>query len=259
MTIDAVVSLPTVFISSDYNPLYRLNTLPIKAVAFDVWNTLLDIGIAFNQLAYVASTKLGIDMHSINKSIIKAYNSAKRLRRYSNLDGFQIVVESQKILANELGIDVDTVMQIIDEAFSTVDINSLPFNDTKEILKILRRVGFKMGIIGNTLFWNSIYTRRILKQLEILDYMDVVLFSDELRINKPDRRIFLQFSKEIDIEPDYIAYVGDSIVEDVGGALSTGMKAIYVDRNRREKIILKDIGIAIITNLLEVVDAIDAF
>ncbi|MEM0153550.1 MAG: hypothetical protein QXP12_05475, partial [Ignisphaera sp.] len=109
MTIDAVVSLPTVFISSDYNPLYRLNTLPIKAVAFDVWNTLLDIGIAFNQLAYVASTKLGIDMHSINKSIIKAYNSAKRLRRYSNLDGFQIVVESQKILANELGIDVDTV------------------------------------------------------------------------------------------------------------------------------------------------------
>lgn len=247
------------FINGGYNPLYRLNALPIKAIAFDVWNTLLDVGVAFNQLAYVASTKLGIDMHSINKSIIKAYDSAKRLRRYSDLDGFQIVVESQKILANELSVDVDTVMQIIDEAFSTVNVYSLPFNDTKEILRILKRVGFKMGIIGNTLFWNSIYTRRILKQLEVLNYMDAVLFSDELRINKPDRRIFLQFSKEIGVEPEYIAYVGDSIVEDVGGALSTGMKAVYIDRSRREKIILRDIGIAIITNLLEVVDAIDAF
>ena len=258
MAIDIAV-YPITFISSDYSTLHRLNTLPIKAVAFDVWNTLLDIEKVFQQIAHIVSTNLNAELYSVARSIARAYSSAKRLRRLGDLDGFQIVVESQKILANEIGVDVDTIKEVIDEAFSKADIGSLPFIDALETLKILKRLGFRMGIIGNALFWNSIYTRKILKQLGILNYVDVALFSDEVRINKPDRRLFLQFSKEIGIEPEYIAYVGDSIIEDIGGALSAGMKAIYIDRSRKEKVILGDVGIAIITSLLEVVDAIESF
>ncbi|MCS7111270.1 MAG: HAD family hydrolase [Ignisphaera sp.] len=232
--------------------------MPIKAVAFDVWNTLLNIDEVFEQIAHTASDRLKINLQEVVKSIAHAYSSSKTLRRYGEVDGFQIVLESQKILARELSIDVDEVVEIINEALSLVDANDLLFDDAREILKILGRLGFKMGIIGNVVFWSSIYTRRILKQVGVLDYMDVVMFSDELRINKPDRRIFLKFSREIGVEPSYIAYVGDSIIEDVGGALSAGMRAIYIDRSRKEKIILGDVGIAIITNLLEVVDALDS-
>ncbi len=251
------VTSPIELITASHNSFYRLNVLPIKAIAFDVWNTLLSIDKVFSQIAYIASNMLNIDVENVIKTIEKVYRATKILRRYSDLDGFQIVVESQKILAKELNTDVDTVIKIIDEVFSSIDTNSLLFNDVKDTLKILKRLGFKMGIIGNVLFWSSIYTRKILKELGILSCMNVVVFSDELRINKPDRRIFLHFSREIGVEPEYIAYVGDSVIEDVGGALSAGMKAIHLDRSRVEKNILKDIGIAAITNLLEIIDVID--
>jgi len=258
MTIDVAVPSIT-FINGNYNVLYRLNRVPVKAIAFDVWNTLLDIGVIFNQIAYIVSNRFNSDIYKVAKCIAKAYSYAKKLRRYSDIDGLQIVFESQKNLANMINVDMDELLNIIDEAFKTVDINKLLFNDVIETLKILKRLDFKIGIIGNTIFWNSSYTKKILKQLGVLNYIDIALFSDEIRINKPDKKIFLDFSKAIGIEPEYIAYVGDSIVEDVGGALSAGMKAIYIDRSREKKIILGDLGIAIITNLLEVIDAIEEF
>lgn len=231
--------------------------MPVRVVAFDVWNTLLDIDVVFRRIAYIASDRLDSDFQEVLESIASAYSASKALRRYGDVDGFQIIVESQKILARELGIGVAEVIEVIAEALSSIDPNTLLFSDARDALKILSRLGFRMGVIGNVVFWSSVYTRRILKHLGILNYMDTAIFSDELRINKPDRRIFLKFSREMGVEPSYIAYVGDSVIEDVGGALSAGMKAIYIDRGRRERVVLSDIGIAVVTNLLEIVDALD--
>jgi len=60
-------------------------------------------------------------------------------------------------------------------------------------------------------------------------------FSDELRINEPGRRIFIEFCNRIELKPSDAVHVGDSIAEDVGGALSAGVKAVYINRIDKEK------------------------
>jgi len=61
----------------------------------------------------------------------------------------------------------------------------------------------------------------------------------------------------MDVDPGSVAHVGDSVVEDVGGALSAGMKAIHIDRGRKSRLVLKDLGLALISELHQIIDVLE--
>ena len=231
----------------------------IQAVSFDVWNTILDAEKMFRAIATEISRRTGLNLSDVEEAIQKVYSRCRYMRRVSEVDGFTIVVESQKMLSQYLAIDHSIVLDSIESAFESIDPKQLIYSDAYEAIELLSRLGIKMGVVGNTVFWSSIYTVNVLKRLGISNRFEVMVFSDEVRVNKPDRRIFLIFSKSIGVEPEKIAHVGDSVAEDVGGALSAGMKAIHIDRKRRrgEKIVLKDLGIALISDLTQVIDVLE--
>ncbi|MDK6029015.1 HAD family hydrolase [Ignisphaera sp. 4213-co] len=231
----------------------------VHALSFDVWNTLLDINKIFNLISIkIAELSNGLSSAMVMSTILNVYEKCKTRRRLGEVDGFNIVIESQNILAEELGLEISTILKAIAEAFEEANPREIIFSDAITTLELLHRLGFRLGIIGNTVFWSSIYTINLLKRLGIYNLFEVTIFSDETRINKPDRRIFLMFSKNIGLEPSKIAHVGDSVIEDVGGALSAGMKAIHIDRRRgKNKVILRDIGLALIGELTQVIDALE--
>jgi len=236
--------------------------LAIKVVSFDVWGTLLDTDKMFNAIISQISNTLGIDVDRVGNILLSVYSDVKDLRRYGDVDGFEIVMLSQKMLADRLGVDVERISIAIENTFSSIDPNSLLYSDTLSSLEILKRLGFRIGIIGNTAFWGSIYTRRLLRETGISRYIEIQIFSDELRIQKPDRRIFLEFCRRLDVKPYEVIHIGDSVVEDIGGALSAGMKAIYIDRSGTtlggaRYIAIKSLGIGIIRTLNDIANIID--
>jgi putative hydrolase of the HAD superfamily len=236
--------------------------ISVAVISFDVWGTLLDTRRMFELIAEKLAERLSfreVDADTVERIILRVYERCKARRRLGEVDGFDIVVESQNLLAQELGITQEEVINAIEEAFSSADPNQIMYPEVASTIQLLNKLGFRMGVIGNTVFWSSRLTRELLDRLGLAKHFEVMLFADATRINKPDRRIFLMFAKHMDVEPSRVAHVGDSVIEDIGGALSAGMKAIYIDRGRRNKgkVVLKELGLAVISELSQVIDVLE--
>ncbi|MEM0027306.1 MAG: HAD family hydrolase [Ignisphaera sp.] len=231
----------------------------VRVLSFDVWDTILDINKMFSFIASRLAVHIPkVDVAEVLEVIRVVYDKCKLRRRLGEIDGFDIVIESQNMLAERLGIETNKVLEAISDAFASADPKDIIFGDVIDTLELLHRLGFKLGVIGNTVFWSSIYTIDLLKRLGIYNIFEALVFSDETRINKPDRRIFFIFAKKIGEEPKRIAHVGDSVIEDVGGALSAGMKAIHIDRRRgRNKLVLKDLGLALIGEFPQIIEVLE--
>ena len=61
------------------------------------------------------------------------------------------------------------------------------------------------------------------------DVFDCVVIADPL-VRKPDPRAFAPVIDALELPPEAIAYVGDSIPADIEGALATGLLPIWLDR-----------------------------
>jgi putative hydrolase of the HAD superfamily len=64
--------------------------------------------------------------------------------------------------------------------------------------------------------------------------LDVVISSADLGIEKPDSRFFNQAFRQLDIDPDQIAHIGDLPADDFDGAVAAGFKAILIDRSNKK-------------------------
>jgi putative hydrolase of the HAD superfamily len=97
--------------------------------------------------------------------------------------------------------------------------------DVKETLAALADSGLKLGIVSNT-FVNSSSLEKHLKQLDILDYFTVRLYSYEFRYRKPNLQMFRIAADRIGESFGNILYVGDRIDKDIEPAVKVGMKAV---------------------------------
>jgi len=96
---------------------------------------------------------------------------------------------------------------------------------TKETLAVLKNLGLKLGIVSNT-FVNGCSLDKHLKQLGILDFFTVRVYSYEFDFRKPNAQIFKVAAKKIGETLENILYVGDRIDKDIKPAVKTGMQAV---------------------------------
>lgn len=103
------------------------------------------------------------------------------------------------------------------------------FPETFDVLKGLRTLGLKLGIISN--FDSRIYP--VLDSLGIREYFDSVTISSEAGYAKPSREIFDQAVRSLNVPASTILLVGDSIYDDVIPAIHAGLSAVLLDRRDR--------------------------
>lgn len=70
---------------------------------------------------------------------------------------------------------------------------------------------------------------RKLKTTGLNRYIQRMIISDEIGIQKPDARIFRYAEQETGAIPESTVMIGDNPSNDVGGALEAGWRAIYFD------------------------------
>lgn len=105
-----------------------------------------------------------------------------------------------------------------------------------ETLEALRKLGLKLGILSNT-FVSGHSLEKHLKQLGLLDFFTVRMYSYEFDFRKPDTRIFKIAAERIGEAVENIMYVGDRIDKDIIPTLKIGMtpvlKAAYTNAGKK--------------------------
>jgi len=62
---------------------------------------------------------------------------------------------------------------------------------------------------------------------------DRVITSEDARCYKPHPAIFFKALRELNLAPEEVLHVGDSLHSDVGGAANAGIEALWICRDRR--------------------------
>lgn len=99
------------------------------------------------------------------------------------------------------------------------------FPGVHEALAMLRAAGLRLGVISNA--EGTIVA--LLKRIGVLDAFELVLDSTVVGVAKPDRRIFELALKSLELPPERVVMVGDSVAADVEGAWGAGVPAALID------------------------------
>ena len=113
--------------------------------------------------------------------------------------------------------------------------------DARRVLQWLKDRNKFIGLICNTGLTPGFGLRRFLTREGVAKYFDLMLFSDEVGIRKPNPRIFHMAAQKLNVKPYEIVHVGDNLKSDVWGAKNAGLKAIYLSTETgRDKIAESD-------------------
>ena len=97
-----------------------------------------------------------------------------------------------------------------------------------QALKAMVGQGFSLGLICNTGRSPGKALRTLLDELGISGFFSAKLFSDETIVRKPDPAIFRLALAALGAQKDSTVHVGDSWNNDVEGANSAGLWAVWV-------------------------------
>lgn len=101
----------------------------------------------------------------------------------------------------------------------------IPFEGGSHLLRELRAMDIRTGLITNG---SSHRQRRKVRQMELEPLLDVITISEEAGMRKPEPGIFHNTLAQVGVDPEEAMFVGDDPWSNIGGARSSGMRAIWM-------------------------------
>jgi putative hydrolase of the HAD superfamily len=131
----------------------------------------------------------------------------------------------------DLGDTLVVEEDVVDKHLWEVTLKKLP--DLDEVLTELKKKGYKLGIITNTVTSTEEHVRQALRKIDVEKYFDVIATSVDIGHEKPDERIFMTAMRKLKVKPAEAVMVGNRISADIAGGNRMGMKTILFRWNRR--------------------------
>ena len=210
----------------------------IKAVTFDMWNTLLEekdyAAQRFKCLAD-ALGRLGVPREE--NQIEEAYMEAQRYaHRAWTEENYRFVPASERLdqILKKLSARLTEDLRVeVLRGFEEVAVSDPPqlvegVRDTLESLS----TRYKMGIICDSGLTPGRVLRNVLAGHGLLGLFEATIFSDENGYNKPHITMFRNALTRLLVEPSEAVHVGDLLHTDVAGAKAAGMTTIWFDTKR---------------------------
>jgi FMN phosphatase YigB (HAD superfamily) len=215
----------------------------ITTVTFDLWQTLLldnrELGRVRTQVRLEGAQKVlkrfgeEYDLEHLREAYRSCYRHCRDVRA-QNLD---VTFEEQvKIFIDNIDpglvdrLPQELVQEIV-AAYSDAFFVHPPLAhaDAFHVLSQARAAGLRIGLISNTGMTPGVAFRRFLDQNSLLGFFDTLTFSDEVKMAKPGREIFLMTLREMGSEPSETVHVGDHVKNDVEGANLAGMRTVWIE------------------------------
>ena len=101
-------------------------------------------------------------------------------------------------------------------------------SDAVDVLKSVHAMGLRIGMISNTGMTPGSTFRTYLANTGMLGYFDTLTFSDEVKMAKPAKEIFLLTLRAMNSAPEQTVHIGDSVRNDVAGAKLCGLRTVWI-------------------------------
>lgn len=182
--------------------------------------------------------------HRHNAALWKLYNAAMITQQKLRFDRFYLplleggVPDEENRRLNPL-LDVDYLAML--------GATGLLVDGAREAMARLKERGFRIGILSNG--FRGVQHDK-LRSSGIGHLVDTVVLSDDINVNKPDRRIYEYALSRSGATAEESLMIGDNPDTDIAGALRAGWKALlYAPRAEDEKIVIDGCEIAVIRHL----------
>ncbi len=196
----------------------------IKAVIFDIDNTLINRKKAFLQLCdYFINTYAPIyPYEGTREDLIKKLVEIDA-NGYGGHENFMPKLRKVWILPH-------TVQEFMKERNMIFGKLTIPYPETNEVLATLKGK-YKLGVITNG--YSSVQREKI-RVAGITHYFDDIIVSGEEEFAKPDPRVFLLSCEHLGVSVEEVVYVGDYYPNDIEGAISAGIAPFWISENPEE-------------------------
>jgi putative hydrolase of the HAD superfamily len=212
----------------------------IKAIFFDLYQTLVHYQPSQEELEADALKNLGIDIEAaaLRHPILTAnefiyQQIAKRpLSQRSREETMVLYSEYQRIVLKEAGIAAEekTVLRLLG-MMQQAKMDLVLFDDVMPALDELKKHSLKLGLISNI----EQDMTATLDKLGLSAILDNVVTSQDAGVTKPQPGIFQYALKKSAVKPAEAIYVGDQYQVDIIGAKGAGMRGILLDRENYYK------------------------
>jgi HAD superfamily hydrolase (TIGR01509 family) len=244
--------------------------MPIKAVLFDLWETLIHDsadrahprrvwrieavhGIFERHGFDIDYTAIGAALDATNVSLTRLHDEGRDVDAPGRATMLLDILEQQ---SGRRAPDSAT-----DELLDTIA--AMPLDKAPhlapgalETLTALRELGMATALVSNAGMTTAPNLRLMMRHYAIEDLFDGLLFSDELQLAKPDPRIFHTAARDLGLEAEECAFVGDNPHNDVAGSLAVGMFAVQIGAKVRDGVTA--VPCVRIDTLFELIPALEA-
>ncbi|RZM25773.1 MAG: HAD family hydrolase [Pedobacter sp.] len=218
-----------------------------KHYSFDLWLTLIRSNPIFKQerarVFYERYNRKGKSLEEVSavfRQVDLMVNSINE-KTGKNVD------------AEEMYLMVISIINDFSTDFADIDVDRLYADMEQLIMENMPLVycGESMGVLyklkesgvsttsllSNTGFIKGMTLRKILTELRLDELLDFQLYSDEVRMSKPNAQFFklmldtIDRNKHIDLDLAEVIHIGDNPHADVKGAEASGIKSLLINSN----------------------------
>ncbi len=187
----------------------------IKAIIFDLDNTLYNEGTYFLEVF-----KVFVKKHNIDFSEIETIFSNKSILISNDIFGD---------ILKELGIHTPRLQEELFKLYKTIDTKLQLYEDARELITFAKERGLKLGIITNGVIEAQ---RNKIRCLSIQNLFDSIVYAREFGKlgEKPNVMPYRKILRELKIKPKEAIYIGDNLETDIEGARELTIKTIWLRR-----------------------------
>lgn len=238
--------------------------MPIKAIFFDLDDTLLDDTISSERSAALAASELASGRGVAAEQLAVSY-MREAMRFWETLEpgapkppSGAIRPRLWRAALRTHGIDDAELAHRLALLYDTIRIERVEL--FPETLPALHRLHgrYKMAIITNG--FAETHEAKIAR-LNLAHLFDAVILAGEMELAKPHPAVFAHAMNELGVNAQESIMVGDRFDRDIAGAHAAGMRAIWVNSRhevRPNGARSAEMEIASIANLPDAIAALDA-
>jgi putative hydrolase of the HAD superfamily len=217
-------------------------TQPVRVVFFDAAETLFHVNGSVADIYLRHAVSFGYQpkpdaIRSINEAFRRAFNDAPppvfavtegaQIKQAERLWWFDVVHN----VFYRVGMfeRFDEFFEHVYEVFG----DSASWRLYPEVLPTLKELGgrgLELGIVSN--FDSRLFA--VLRGLGIAEYFDTITISSLAHAAKPSPKIFERALEQHAVEPAEAVHVGDSVRDDVEGAIKAGLRGVLLAREPKQ-------------------------
>lgn len=211
----------------------RLSDKRIKAVLFDLGDTLLNFGEVDIKAVFKEGAKstynflkgAGQPVGSLKSYAFRNFLTIRWHTFISNVTGNDFdSLELLKKLGKKQNYKLDEAQwqRLAELWYEPLKKLGHPEEDIRETLGKLKQMQLRLGIVSNT-FVSALSLDKHMSQAGMDGFFDFVLYSYQVPWRKPDKKIFRYAAEKIGEKCENIMFVGDRIDKDMVPALKMNM------------------------------------